>query len=60
MMDNKAQAAAQTNMTIIQASSGGGGGRSGGNINSATAITNNISQGISADDLQRLDFINPF
>ena len=60
MMDNKAQAAAQTNMTIIQASSGGGGSRSGGNVSSATAITNNISQGFSADDGVRIDFVNPF
>jgi hypothetical protein len=60
MIDNKAQAAAQTNMTIINASSGGGGGKSSGNVNSATAITNNISQGISADDFLRRDFVNGF
>jgi len=59
MMDKKAEAASQTNMTIIQAT-GGGGGKSGGNVNSATAITNNISQGISADDFVRRDFVNGF
>jgi hypothetical protein len=59
MMDNKAQAAAQTNMTIINASSGGG-GRSGGNVNSATAITNNISHGFTTDDAMRIDFANIF
>ena len=61
MMDKKAEAASQTNMTIIQATGGGGGGgKSGGNVNSATAITNNISQGISADDFLRRDFVNGF
>lgn len=58
MMDNKAQAASQTNMTIIQAS--GGGGRSAPSNNSATANTYNISQGISSDDFVRRDFINGF
>lgn len=56
MMDNKAEAASQTNMTIIQAS--GGGGRSAPSNNSATANTYNISQGISPDDFVRQDFIN--
>jgi hypothetical protein len=57
MMDKKAEAASQTNMTIIQAT-GGGGGKSGGNVNSATAITNNISSGISMDDFMRIEFAN--
>lgn len=56
MMDNKAEAASQTNMTIIQAT--GGGGRSAPSNNSATANTYNISQGISMDDFMRIDFAN--
>lgn len=60
MMDNRAQAAAQTNMTIINASSGGGGSRSGGNVNSATAVTNNISQGFDFGDFVKTDWANTF